>query len=50
MQSQFSTVEEALKNGWISEYKEYQVLIDVDDIDTYNDYIRVSEITKNWKI
>ena len=34
------TVEEALKNGWISEYKEYQVLIDVDDIDTYNEYNR----------
>ena len=29
------TVQEALLNGWISKYKEYQVLIDVDDIDNY---------------
>lgn len=26
---------EALTNGWVSTYKEYQVLIDVDNIDTY---------------
>lgn len=26
---------EALTNGWVSTYKEYQVIIDVDDIDTY---------------
>lgn len=26
---------ECLANGWISEYKEYQVLIDVEDIDEY---------------
>ena len=26
---------ECLANGWISDYKEYQVLINVDDIDTY---------------
>ena len=32
------TVDEALRNGWISEFKEYQVLIDVDDIDIYNNY------------
>lgn len=28
------TLQEALLNGWISKYKEYQVLLDVDDIDT----------------
>jgi len=28
------TLEEALINGWIAPYKEYQVLLDVDDIDT----------------
>jgi len=28
------SLEEALINGWISSYKEYQVLLDVDDIDT----------------
>lgn len=30
------STEEALFNGWISKYKEYAVLIDVDDIDYYN--------------
>lgn len=29
---------EALVNGWISEYKEYLVLLDVDDIDIYKNY------------
>ena len=29
------TTIECLVNGWISEYKEYQVLIEVDDIDRY---------------
>ena len=29
------TLEDCLMNGWVSQYKEYQVLIDVDDIDTY---------------
>lgn len=28
------TLQEALSNNWISSYKEYQVLLDVDDIDT----------------
>jgi len=28
------SLEEALINGWIASYKEYQVLLDVDDIDT----------------
>ncbi len=32
------TLEEALNNGWISEFKEYQVLIEVDDIDVYKQY------------
>jgi superfamily II DNA or RNA helicase len=32
------STEEALFNGWISQYKEYAVLIDVDDINVYNDY------------
>lgn len=32
------TLQEALINGWISQYTEYQVLIDVDDIETYREY------------
>lgn len=32
------STEEALFNGWISKYKEYAVLIDVDDINVYNEY------------
>lgn len=32
------TQSEALVNGWVSSYKEYQVLIDVDDIDVYKKY------------
>lgn len=32
------TLLEAQVNNWISEYKEYQVLIDVDDIDIYKKY------------
>lgn len=31
------TVVEALANGWISPYKEYEVIIDVDDIGEYNE-------------
>lgn len=31
-------ITECLVNGWVSPYKEYQVLIDVDDIDTYLGY------------
>lgn len=30
--------EEALQNKWVSEYKEYLVLVDVDDIDLYKGY------------
>lgn len=29
------TVEEAIKNNWLSSYKEYKVLLDVEDIDDY---------------
>lgn len=29
---------EALTNGWVSDYKEYVVLIDVDNIDEYKEY------------
>jgi len=29
---------EALANGWVADYKEYVVLIDVDDIETYKNY------------
>lgn len=36
----FVTVEDCLKNGWVSPYKEYQVIIDVDDIDEYKKYDR----------
>lgn len=32
------TTAECLANGWISNYKEYQVLIDVDDIEEYKRY------------
>lgn len=32
------STEEALKNGWLSPFKEYQVLLDVDDIDVYKKY------------
>lgn len=30
--------EEAIKNGWINNYKEYKVIIDVPDIDIYQDH------------
>ena len=36
------TKEEAYINGWISDYKEYQVLIDVDDIEEYK------ALNKEW--
>ena len=32
------TLQEAQLNGWVSNYKEYLVLIDVDDLSTYLDY------------
>lgn len=31
-------ITECLANGWVSPYKEYLVLVDVDDIDIYNTY------------
>ena len=34
------TTLECLANGWVSTFKEYQVLIDVDDIDIYKEYNR----------
>lgn len=41
------TTEEALLNGWLSHYKEYQVLIDVDDIAEYKEYNR--EFTEHFE-
>ena len=41
------TTEEALLNGWLSNYKEYQVLIDVDDIAEYKEYNR--EFTEHFE-
>lgn len=41
------TTEEALLNGWLSNYREYQVLIDVDDIDEYKSYNR--EFTEHFE-
>ena len=32
------TMEDALFNGWVAKYKDYVVVIDVHDIDTYNSY------------
>lgn len=32
------TMEDALFNGWVTKYKDYVVVIDVPDIDTYNAY------------
>lgn len=29
---------EAVANGWVADYREYVVLIDVDDIETYKNY------------
>lgn len=31
-------ISECLANGWVSYYNEYQVIIDVDDIDVYKEY------------
>lgn len=41
------TTEEALYNGWISQYKEYAVLLEVDDINVYDEYNR--EFNKNFE-
>ena len=37
----------SLINGWISDFKEYQVLIDVDDIDVYKQYNK--EFTEHFE-
>lgn len=41
------TMEDALLNGWVSKYKDYVVIIDVDDIKTYKEYNR--EFTKAYE-
>jgi superfamily II DNA or RNA helicase len=41
------TMEDALLNGWVSKYKDYVVVIDVDDIDTYKEYNK--EFTKAYE-
>lgn len=41
------TMQDALLNGWVSRYKDYVVLIDVPDIDTYREYN--SEFTKHFE-
>jgi len=41
------TTEEALLNGWVSKFKEYRVLINVDDIDTYKQYNK--EFTEHFE-
>jgi len=41
------TTEEASINGWISPFKEYLVLLDVDDIQTYKDYNK--EFTEHFE-
>lgn len=41
------TMEDALLNGWVSKYKDYVVIIDVNDIDTYKEYNK--EFTKAYE-
>lgn len=41
------TLQEAQLNGWVSQYKEYLVLIDVDDIDVYRQYNK--EFTEHFE-
>lgn len=41
------TIEEALLNNWVSKYKDYVVLIDVDDIDVYKNYNK--EFTEHFE-
>lgn len=41
------STEEALLNGWLSNYKEYQVLVDVEDIDEYKTYNK--EFTEHFE-
>lgn len=41
------TLQEAQLNGWVSQYNEYLVLIDVDDIDVYKQYNK--EFTEHFE-
>lgn len=41
------TIEECLLNGWVSNYKEYAVLIEPADIDVYNDLCK--QLTKYYE-
>lgn len=41
------TIEEALLNNWVSKYKDYVVLINVDDIDVYKNYNK--EFTEHFE-
>lgn len=41
------STEEALINGWLSKFKEYQVIIEVDDIDKYKAYNK--EFTEHFE-
>lgn len=41
------TLEDALLNGWVSPYKEYEVLLDVDNIDEWNEMNR--EFTEHYE-
>lgn len=34
------SIEVAKANGWVSDFTEYQVIISVDDIETYREYNR----------
>lgn len=41
------TLQEAQLNGWVSQYNEYLVLIDVDDIEVYKQYNK--EFTEHFE-
>ena len=41
------TLDEAVFQGWVSTYREYQVLLDVEDIDVYNQYNK--EFTEHFE-
>ena len=41
------TLQEAQLNGWVANYKEYLVLIDVEDINLYQDYNK--QFTKHFE-
>lgn len=41
------SINECLENGWVSPFKEYQVIIDVDDINIYKGYSK--EFTKSFE-